>query len=97
MLNSWAAVKIILLIAVASWVGGLIVSATHSTALIWYKLAAAQGFLASQNNLGEMHLNGQGVPVDLTQAYMWFSVASRDCDQDGLDSLAVLEKRMTTE
>jgi len=42
----------------------------------WYLKAAEQGYAFAQNSLGKMYENGQGVPVSLIQAHMWYSLAS---------------------
>ena len=36
----------------------------------------AQGHATAQFNLGLMYSNGQGVPQDYTQAYMWLNLAA---------------------
>lgn len=40
------------------------------------RLAAEQGDAMAQNNLGNMYLNGNGVPQDYTEANMWLCLAA---------------------
>ena len=47
-------------------------------AMNWYLRAAQQDHPSAQNNLGVMYLNGDGVPKDYVQAYMWFSIIDAD-------------------
>ena len=68
----------------------------YKLALFWYKLAAAQGFIDSINNLGELFLNGQGVNKDLITAYQWFHIAGANDDADALESLRELEKILSS-
>ena len=42
---------------------------------------------ASQNNLGVMYENGQGVPMDYALAYMWYNLAA------AIDDLAAKKSR----
>ena len=42
----------------------------------WYRLAADQGHADAQYNLGFMYANGEGVPQDYVQAYLWFNLAA---------------------
>jgi TPR repeat protein len=48
----------------------------HATALRLWRPMAEQGYPGAQNNLGVMYRDGQGVPEDRVQAYMWFSLAA---------------------
>jgi TPR repeat protein len=55
----------------------------YSEAVKWYRLAAEQGDVKAQNNLGVMYANGKGVPQDIVQAYKWFSIgASKSAASD---------------
>jgi TPR repeat protein len=47
-----------------------------SEALKWYRMAATQGSIPTQINLGIMYLTGKGGNQDYIQAYMWFSIAA---------------------
>ena len=42
----------------------------------WYRLAAEQGNVNAQFNLGLMYLNGEGVPENNIRAYVWWSVSA---------------------
>jgi hypothetical protein len=56
--------------------GGNGVGQDSGEALKWYRLAADQGSVAAQNNLGEMYLNGHGVRQDYAEALKWFRKAA---------------------
>jgi uncharacterized protein len=59
-----------------------------------YHRAAEQGDAMAQNNLGLLHLNGQGVPQNYIQAHMWLSLAAANAlDKDGRD-LAVRNREL---
>jgi len=55
---------------------GIEVPRNLKEAASWYLKAAEQKYPPAQNSLGKMYENGQGVPVSLTQAHMWYSLAS---------------------
>jgi TPR repeat protein len=42
----------------------------------WHKLAAAQGNITSQYNLGTMHSGGKGLPTNLPEAVKMFTLAA---------------------
>ena len=42
----------------------------------WLRRAAEQGDADAQNNLGEMYLEGTGVPEDDVLAHMWWSLSA---------------------
>jgi hypothetical protein len=42
----------------------------------WFHRAAEQGDAKAQNNLGVLYANGKGVPQDIVQAYVWFSLGA---------------------
>ena len=48
----------------------------YATALKEWRPLAAQGNAAAQALLGMMYEEGQGVPKDYVQAYMWLSLAA---------------------
>ncbi|RPH75883.1 MAG: sel1 repeat family protein, partial [Nitrospiraceae bacterium] len=48
----------------------------YAKARQWYEKAAAQGDAKAQLYLGMQYSFGQGGPVDLVQAYMWYSLAA---------------------
>jgi TPR repeat protein len=42
----------------------------------WYRKAAEQGDTLAQDALGDLYLNGQGVPRDYAEAYFWYDLAA---------------------
>ena len=46
-----------------------------TTAAQLYRSLAEQGRASAQHALGKMYENGEGVPRDYVQAYMWFSLS----------------------
>ena len=42
----------------------------------WYRLAAKQGQVEAQYNLGAMYFKGQGVPQDYKEALKWYRLAA---------------------
>jgi len=54
----------------------------YTQALKWYHLAAEQGNAGAQHNLGALYYSGKGVPQNYIAAYMWFSLAAAQGDQD---------------
>ncbi len=42
----------------------------------WYLKAAAQGHSSAMINLGVLYYRGQGVKVDVVEAYKWFRLAA---------------------
>jgi TPR repeat protein len=56
-------------------------------------MAADQGDELAENSLGLMYKNGQGVPKDSVQAYMWFTLAVEHGNVDAVrnrESIAYL-------
>ena len=56
-------------------------------AVRWYRLAADQGHVTAQFNLGVMHATGEGVPQDDREAVCWYRLAA---DQGDVDAQADL-------
>ncbi len=48
----------------------------HTTEIEKLRLAAEQGHVDAQNNLGAMYANGEGVPQDYVQAHKWMNLAA---------------------
>jgi len=48
----------------------------YEAALLWFKLAAEQGFANAQYNLGVMYDQGQGVAQDYKEAVRWYRQAA---------------------
>jgi len=52
---------------------------SHVEAVKWYRLAADQGSVPSQSTLGVIYTTGEkGVPIDLVQAYYFYTLASKE-------------------
>ena len=68
-------------------------------AVMWFTLAAEQGYARAQNNLGWMYDEGHGVPEDDVYAYMWWNIASSLNNSywatEARDSKREVEGRMT--
>jgi hypothetical protein len=54
----------------------VILATRPEEAVAWIRLAAGKGFKAAQLVLGQMHLNGHGVPRDPAAAHGWFAKAA---------------------
>jgi len=54
----------------------------YAEAAHWFRKAAEFGIRDSQFNLGVLYGRGLGVPQDLGQSWMWFSLAARQGDAD---------------
>jgi TPR repeat protein len=48
----------------------------HAEAAKWYRLAAAQGHVRAQNQLGLLHDSGKGVVQDHAKAMTWYLLAA---------------------
>jgi TPR repeat protein len=57
-----------------------------------YRLAAAQGLVDAQYNLGYMFMNGLGVAQDSFEAVQWFSLAAAQGDVDSQNVLKIITK-----
>ena len=62
----------------------------YKTAVKWYRLAAEQGYVRAQYNLGLMYANGQGVPQDYKTAVKWFRLAAEQGNADAQYNLGVM-------
>jgi TPR repeat protein len=77
-----------------------LVPTDYARALALFHEAALAGNVRAQINLALMYLDGHGVPQDLVQAYLWFSVARRSAPQDdlpGLNCLAGVASQLSAE
>jgi localization factor PodJL len=54
----------------------------YATAAEWFRKAGQFGVRDSQFNLGILYARGLGVPQDLGQAWLWFSLAAQQGDAD---------------
>ena len=52
-------------------------------------IAADQGYVEAQHNLGFMYNNGQGVPQDYAEAVKWFRLAAEEGLADAQNNLGV--------
>lgn len=61
----------------------------------WYRLASIQGNEVAQENLAVLYEEGRGVPKNLTQAYVWLSLAAQQAVNDGhrATSVALIKHR----
>jgi hypothetical protein len=57
--------------------GSRVVAKNDLTAARWFQMAAAQGMAAAQFNLGLMHYDGVGLPLDHVQAAGWYQLAAQ--------------------
>ena len=87
-------------LAIAVLICALVAWAQEPPALEELIERAEQGYAGAQYNLGVMYMNGQGVPQDNVQAYVWISLAvSRAGNPNAwqLDALAQVAMAMTPE
>jgi localization factor PodJL len=54
----------------------------YATAAEWFRRAGQFGVRDSQFNLGILYARGLGVPLDLGQSWLWFSLAAQQGDAD---------------
>jgi TPR repeat protein len=59
-------------------------------AIQWWRLAAAEGHLLSQYNLGSAYASGVGVPVDILEATHWWRMAALQGSVDAQYNLGVI-------
>ena len=51
-------------------------------AVRWYRMAADQGHAGAQAQLGRVYFLGEGVITDKREAYIWFSIAKANGDEE---------------
>ena len=56
----------------------------------WYRLAAEQGHVDAQNNLGLMYAQGQGVPKNGAEAAKWYRLAAEQGHADAQNNLGLM-------
>lgn len=66
----------------------------YAMALQWFRRAASYGVRDSQFNLGVLYGRGLGAAQDLSQSWMWFSVAARQGDADAARKRDEVANRM---
>ena len=69
----------------------------YATALSKFKPLAEQGDAKAQNQSGAMYATGRGVPKDMVQAYMWFSIADVQGFEKSSGQINLIEKAVTSE
>jgi TPR repeat protein len=60
-------------------------------------LAAEQGDITAQNNLGHLYAQGRGVTQDSVRAYQWFSLAATAGNTAAASNRDALSMQMTLE
>ena len=60
-----------------------------------YTQAAQLGNAAAYSNLGYLSLAGQGVKKDLVEAAFWFTLSSRDGNEDAQKQLVELTAKLS--
>ena len=69
---------------------GEVVPQDYQTAEKWFELAATQGDITSQINIGVLYYNGQGVPQDFQTAIKWFTLAAEQGSLQGQHNIAYM-------
>lgn len=64
------------------------------TAAKWFEKAAERGVVDSQFNLGVLHESGQGLPKNVTDAFVWYSIAAKQGDQFAKTRVDVLKSTL---
>lgn len=67
------------------------------TAAKWFEKAAERGVVDSQFNLGVLFESGQGLPQNLTDAFVWYSIAAKQGDQLAAQRIDVLQSQLSSE
>ena len=60
-----------------------------------WRLAADQGTVGAQNDLGVLYMTGKGIVHDDTQALMWFYLAAHNGSKEALKSIDSLSPKMS--
>ena len=63
----------------------------------WYRLAAEQGYLTAQLNLGYMYFEGKGVLQDYKKGHMLSNLSSFSGSITGGEYREIAAKKMTTQ
>ena len=64
----------------------------YNEAFKGWKLAAEQGDVEAQYNLGLTYANGEGVPQDLEAALKWWKLAAEQGSADAQSDLGVMDQ-----
>ncbi len=70
------------------------VEADLPTAANWFEKAAERGVVDSQFNLGVLFESGQGLPKNITDAFVWYSIAAEQGDQFAKTRVEVLKETL---
>ncbi len=62
----------------------------YSSAMVWFRKAAAQGNAVAQNNVGWLYESGFGVSRDYAEALNWFSKAATQGNADAENNIGWL-------
>ena len=68
---------------------------SYARALSWLRKAAEQGHPGAQNRLGVMYERGEGVRIDLVEAYKWYTLAGTTGNTFGVANRISLERRLS--
>jgi TPR repeat protein len=68
-----------------------------SLAVHWWRKAAQQGVIESQQGLGWAYANGRGVDEDQVEAYRWFNRAASGGDEAAREGLLETAQRLSPE
>lgn len=68
-----------------------------ATAAQWFEQAAERGVVDSQFNLGVLYESGQGLPKNLSNAYVWYSIAAQQGDQFARQRIDILTEQLSEE
>jgi len=61
------------------------------------KRLAEQGHASAQQNLGVKYESGRGVPQNNVRAYVWYSVAAAQGNEDARTNRDIISERLTPE
>jgi len=70
------------------------VATEMETAASWFEKAAKRGVVDSQFNLGVLFESGQGLPQDISEAYVWYAIAASQGDQLARQRLPILGAKL---
>ena len=60
----------------------------------WYRLAANQGHVISQVNLGVFFATGKGTKINYDEAYYWWSIAAAYGNSTAKEYLEKIERKL---
>jgi TPR repeat protein len=67
------------------------VEQNYEEAVKWYRLAAEQGNVDAQYNLGCSYEDGEGVEQNHEEAIKWYRLAAEQGEEDAKEALARLQ------